>query len=160
MIDCHCPLPWSCSITNLIIFFLCKPFYNSSISTNFISFVIKVTRVMAERYQVWAKALQEHERLETFKNNWKFKTGKCSAVNMAKAGWYREECWTDDTVRCFVCFKELDGWSKDDDPWEEHQKHSSNCYFVKLKKEENELSVQEFIQLQKERIINQMVSRN
>jgi baculoviral IAP repeat-containing protein 5 len=113
---------------------------------------------MLEHFQYWSKTLREEDRLETFKCGWKFRSGQCSAINMAKAGWYREPTWDEDEVRCFVCFKELDGWKKDDDPWEEHRKHSPNCMFVRIGKPENELSVKDFLSLQKERLVNQLVS--
>lgn len=37
---------------------------------------------------------------------------------LAEAGFY--SCATanePDAVQCFMCFKELDGWEPDDDPW-------------------------------------------
>ena len=37
---------------------------------------------------------------------------------MAEAGFY--SCATEacpDLVRCYVCFKELEGWEANDDPW-------------------------------------------
>ena len=41
-----------------------------------------------------------------------------STCQMADAGFYH--CPTDrepDVVRCYVCFKELEGWEPQDDPW-------------------------------------------
>lgn len=35
-----------------------------------------------------------------------------------------------DSVRCFTCNKFLDGWEPNDDPLEEHKKHSKDCKFV------------------------------
>lgn len=111
-----------------------------------------------ESFALWAKTLNEANRLETFRGNWKFKTGKCSAINMARAGWYREPNWGVDEVRCFVCFKELDGWQKDDDPWEEHKKHSPNCEFVKQGGCDAPMTLRKLLLLQRARIENHFVS--
>jgi baculoviral IAP repeat-containing protein 5 len=61
---------------------------------------------------------------------------------MAKAGFYFSGNGAgDDSATCFVCDKTLDGWERNDDPWVEHEKHSSNCSFVKMRKSEDELTV-------------------
>ena len=49
---------------------------------------------------------------------------------MAAAGFYLVS--TPDSVRCFVCLKELDGWEPEDDPIEEHRNHSKKCPFLKI----------------------------
>ena len=56
--------------------------------------------------------------------------------------------------RCFVCFKELDGWEPDDDPMKEHKAHSAKCAFLKLKT--NNLTVKQFLELEKTRQINKV----
>ena len=39
---------------------------------------------------------------------------------MAEAGFYHSSNDRDpDIARCFVCFKELEGWEPDDNPWYE-----------------------------------------
>ncbi|XP_023221678.1 baculoviral IAP repeat-containing protein 5-like [Centruroides sculpturatus] len=99
----------------------------------------------------------EEERLKSFKN-WSFKSGcACTAEKMAEAGFYH--CPTDDEpdlVRCYVCFKELDGWEANDDPWKEHESHSSNCLFVKIHQKEAELTIENFLKLECERHINKL----
>lgn len=61
---------------------------------------------------------------------------------MAEAGFYYsgldEE---DDSATCFVCGKVLDGWERNDEPWNEHNKHAPNCKFVKMHNTEDELTV-------------------
>ena len=58
-------------------------------------------------------------------------------------------------ARCFVCFKELDGWEPDDDPMKEHKSHSAKCAFLKLKNPNN-LTVKQFLELEKTRQINKV----
>ena len=41
-----------------------------------------------------------------------------------------------DIVRCFCCDIGLAEWDPEDDPWEEHARHSPNCKFLKEKKGE------------------------
>ncbi|XP_062826842.1 baculoviral IAP repeat-containing protein 5 isoform X2 [Anolis carolinensis] len=59
-----------------------------------------------------------------------------------------------DVAQCFVCFKELEGWEPEDDPMEEHQRHSPNCAFLRLQKDTAKLTLQELLKLHKERMIN------
>jgi len=63
-------------------------------------------------------------------------------------------------VQCYVCLKELDGWEKEDDPWEEHRRHTSKkgwkCAFVDLGKNEQDMTVEEFFNLIKARSINKI----
>ncbi|KAH0629391.1 hypothetical protein JD844_011442 [Phrynosoma platyrhinos] len=76
-------------------------------------------------------------------------------VQMAEAGFIH--CPTEnapDVAQCFICFKELEGWEPEDDPMEEHRKHSPKCAFLALQKDIADLTVQEFIRLSKERKIN------
>lgn len=90
-----------------------------------------------------------------------------------------------DVVQCFFCLKELEGWEPDDDPlWvvgrgragegsgrrpeplrtvrrcffrEEHKKHSAGCAFAALQKDPSNLTVQEFLKLDKKRTKNVIV---
>lgn len=53
--------------------------------------------------------------------------------SLAKAGFYYQPqgVGSDNTV-CYLCQRALDGWEKDDDPVEEHLKHSSSCGWALL----------------------------
>lgn len=71
---------------------------------------------------------------------------------MAKSGFIHtpsENC--PDIAKCFFCLKELEGWEPEDDPEKEHKSHSPSCNFIALKKSVNDLTVEEFLKLQKER---------
>ena len=76
---------------------------------------------------------------------------------MAEAGFYHIALNNDysDCVRCFVCFKELEGWEDGDDPWEEHRKRK--CIFAEIGKPEKELTVQQYIDILTQREINNVV---
>uniref|UniRef100_A0A8D0DKR1 Baculoviral IAP repeat-containing protein 5 n=1 Tax=Salvator merianae TaxID=96440 RepID=A0A8D0DKR1_SALMN len=97
----------------------------------------------------------KENRLATF-SQWPFNSGcACTPIRMAEAGFIH--CPSEnapDVAQCFMCFKELEGWEPEDDPREEHQKHSPNCAFLALQKDISELSVNEFMKLDKERIKN------
>lgn len=61
---------------------------------------------------------------------------------MAEAGFYYCGLSKDeDTVACFLCEKQLDGWEATDDPWSEHKKHAPQCDFAKLGIPEREITV-------------------
>ncbi|XP_042308553.1 baculoviral IAP repeat-containing protein 5 [Sceloporus undulatus] len=98
--------------------------------------------------------LKEH-RVSTF-SQWPFVSDCfCTPERMAEAGFIH--CPTEnapDVVQCFICFKELEGWEPEDDPMEEHRKHSPKCAFLALQKDVADLTVQELIKLSKERTIN------
>lgn len=79
---------------------------------------------------------------------------KCTPEKMAEAGFYH--CPTEnepDLARCFVCFKELDGWEPDDDPFKEHSR-STGCAFVQLGKKDHEMTRLDYVKLQCERAKN------
>ncbi|KAJ8682770.1 hypothetical protein QAD02_018562 [Eretmocerus hayati] len=88
-------------------------------------------------------------RLQTFEH-WPFSSDvQCNPDSMAAAGFYaiggKDE---PDLAECFMCGKQLDGWEPDDDPWQEHKKHQSNCPFISLgKKNEGSMTVKELFQL-------------
>lgn len=47
---------------------------------------------------------------------------------LAKAGFYFDPHPTNpDNVTCFLCHKQMDGWEPEDNPVEEHLKHSPSC---------------------------------
>ena len=104
----------------------------------------------------WELYLKNHS-VSTFKN-WPFLEGcACISEQMAAAGFIH--CPTEskpDLAQCFFCFKELEGWEPDDDPIEEHKKHSSGCAFLSVKKQFEELTLGEFLKLDKERIKNKI----
>nr|QMS47767.1 baculoviral IAP repeat-containing protein-like protein [Fimbriaphyllia ancora] len=98
-------------------------------------------------------------RLKTFKD-WPFteETGSsCTARKMAEAGFFRSSTDRDaDITRCFVCFKELEGWEPEDSPMEEHKSHSPKCEFLLLNKKEEDWTVEDFLELETKRQINRM----
>ncbi|CAN9508618.1 unnamed protein product [Ophioblennius macclurei] len=91
-------------------------------------------------------------RLETFEG-WPFDEDcSCTPENMAKAGFIHTPSENSpDIAMCFFCLKELEGWEPEDDPVKEHKSHSPSCQFISLKKKVEELTMEEFIKLQKER---------
>lgn len=94
-------------------------------------------------------------RVATFRS-WPFTEGcACTPDRMAAAGFVH--CPSEngpDVAQCFFCLKELEGWEPDDDPLEEHKKHSAGCAFVALQKDPASLTLQEFLKLDKERMKN------
>ncbi|CAG9802208.1 unnamed protein product [Chironomus riparius] len=100
----------------------------------------------------------EELRIKSFEN-WQFdENEKCSVLEMARAGFYYSgNSKDDDSAICFVCGKVLDGWENTDDPWMEHQKHSANCKFVQMRRSEDDLTLEEFLDLC-EHIIKQFLT--
>nr|XP_002733289.1 PREDICTED: baculoviral IAP repeat-containing protein 5-like [Saccoglossus kowalevskii] len=100
----------------------------------------------------------EASRLASFKE-WPFDSDcQCTPKKMAAAGFFH--CPTDqepDLAKCFMCFKELDGWEPDDDPWEEHLSHSGQCPFLSKKKKEDDLTMAEFLKLESSRQTNRLM---
>ncbi|NWU80393.1 BIRC5 protein, partial [Onychorhynchus coronatus] len=96
-------------------------------------------------------------RVATF-HNWPFTEGcACTPERMAAAGFvHRPSENSPDVAQCFFCLKELEGWEPDDDPLEEHKKHSAGCGFLSLQKEPANLTLQEFLKLDKMRIIKEI----
>ncbi len=80
---------------------------------------------------------------------------------MAEAGFYYTP--TDDEpekVTCYVCQSARSNWKlSSDDPWLEHQKLSPDCFYLeKKKKAKNELTVSEFLLIEKHRFQKMNVS--
>ena len=74
---------------------------------------------------------------------------------MAQAGFYHCNIKDDpDCVQCFVCFKTLNGWEINDDPFEEHLSHSQNCSFAQLKTTQEEMMLGDWIKIVMERNAN------
>ncbi|XP_049614718.1 baculoviral IAP repeat-containing protein 5a [Syngnathus scovelli] len=91
-------------------------------------------------------------RLQTFEG-WPFdKDCACTPENMAKAGFiHTPSDNSPDVAMCFFCLKELEGWEPDDDPEKEHKSHSPSCHFIALKKNVEDLTVEEILKLQLEK---------
>ncbi|XP_003246599.3 baculoviral IAP repeat-containing protein 5-like [Acyrthosiphon pisum] len=96
----------------------------------------------------------EMNRLNSLQN---WTMNKPSAKEMAEAGFYCPNQDTPDTVRCFSCFIELDGWEPTDQPWEEHRNRNLSskppCKFVEIGKKESDFTVNDFLDIQKTVII-------
>ena len=77
-------------------------------------------------------------RLATFepptkssKAGWPHKQPSAEAV--AQAGFcYRPQSTGSDNVVCYLCERQLDGWEDEDDPVQEHLKHSPECGWAML----------------------------
>ncbi|NXV13248.1 BIRC5 protein, partial [Cepphus grylle] len=94
-------------------------------------------------------------RANTFRS-WPFTEGcACTPEEMAAAGFLH--CPSEnspDVAQCFFCLKELEGWEPDDDPLKEHKKHSAQCALLSLQKVPTNLTLQEFLKLDRERMKN------
>ncbi|KAL1469176.1 hypothetical protein MTO96_004891 [Rhipicephalus appendiculatus] len=94
-------------------------------------------------------------RLASFER-WPFIGGDCLCTpeRMSEAGFYHcptaEEL---DLARCYVCFKELGCWEQGDDPFNEHSR-STDCAFVRMNKKAEDLTVRDFLELEKARAKN------
>lgn len=90
--------------------------------------------------------MMESHRIATFQS-WPFdENSSCSIRKMAEAGFYWcGNALEKDTVACFVCDKTLHGWEPTDNPWKEHAKHAPQCFFVKKKRPEGELTVRSLL---------------
>ncbi|RDD39462.1 Baculoviral IAP repeat-containing protein 5.2-B [Trichoplax sp. H2] len=110
------------------------------------------TKAIEENFPVHFTMHSYVARLHTFQN-WPFKRkSKCVAEKMAKAGFYHTPTSDyPDCVTCFACMKELDGWEQNDDPFQEHEKHSSKCPFIQLAKDEDDMTFEEVIKLENAR---------
>ncbi|GFS08889.1 baculoviral IAP repeat-containing protein 5 [Elysia marginata] len=79
--------------------------------------------------------LSEKARLATFEDWPNDTSGYCTPERLAQAGFYFLPCdESPDNVCCVFCGKELDGWEPDDNPLEEHKKHSKACPFLAMPK--------------------------
>jgi len=80
----------------------------------------------------------ESARLATFgprtkrsKSGWPHATP--TPEDLAKAGfYYRPAAVSNDNTICYLCERALDGWEEDDDPVQEHLKHSPDCGWAVL----------------------------
>lgn len=82
----------------------------------------------------------ECDRLATFKNGWPLKF--LSDKQMAAAGFYflckKEDGRICDDVKCIYCGIELGKWVEGDDPLQDHEKWSPNCWFLRRMKKGTE----------------------
>ncbi|XP_072523786.1 baculoviral IAP repeat-containing protein 5a [Salminus brasiliensis] len=101
----------------------------------------------------------EHTKMYFYENRlltfvgWPFEEGcSCTPETMAKAGFVHTPSGNSpDIAQCFFCLKELEGWEPEDDPEKEHKVHSPSCSFITMKKSVENLTVEEFLKLEKER---------
>lgn len=61
-----------------------------------------------------------------------------------------------DLVRCYFCLRELDGWEVSDEPWDEHKRKP--CPFIAKGKRARDLTLQDFLELEFERVVINYVS--
>ncbi|CAG9816362.1 unnamed protein product [Phaedon cochleariae] len=101
--------------------------------------------------------LNEENRRKTFKK-WVFtKKEVCNADKMAEAGFiYTGTKQEPDSVKCFFCAKPLDGWEATDDPWKEHLSHAPNCSFAKLQQQQDNITMETFLDLREELLYRTM----
>ncbi|XP_005989156.1 baculoviral IAP repeat-containing protein 5a [Latimeria chalumnae] len=111
---------------------------------------------LSEHYQLYLL----ETRLKTY-SNWPFQEDcLCTPHNMAIAGFVH--CPSEnspDVAQCFFCFKELEGWEPDDNPMQEHKKHSSKCAFISLQKKIEDLTLEELLRLDRGRMKNMIEKR-
>lgn len=89
-------------------------------------FLLRTGEVVDESmYPVVPHMKSEEARLSTF-NNWPADS-PVRPEDLAEAGMYY--IGIDDNVQCFCCGGGLSGWEQGDDPWSEHAKYYSNCFF-------------------------------
>ncbi|XP_052284580.1 death-associated inhibitor of apoptosis 1-like [Dreissena polymorpha] len=58
---------------------------------------------------------------------------KARADDFAEAGFFFTGCG--DGIRCFHCGRKLGNWSAEDNPWQEHERFSPECVFIKINPE-------------------------
>ncbi|RUS89443.1 hypothetical protein EGW08_002816 [Elysia chlorotica] len=96
--------------------------------------------------------LSETERLKTFESWPNEVDDNCTPEKLAQAGFYFLPCEeSPDNVCCIFCGKELDGWAPDDDPLEEHRKHSKACPFLAMPQPFaiEKLTIKQFVEFMK-----------
>ncbi|KAK5221345.1 hypothetical protein LTR72_006905 [Exophiala xenobiotica] len=104
--------------------------------------ILQWTNASEQRLTTQNKLTMEYStyesRLATFeppskrsKLGWPHKTP--TPEELAKAGfYYKPSSESNDNTICFMCGRFLDGWEADDDPIQEHVKHSSDCAWAIL----------------------------
>ena len=80
-------------------------------------------------------------------------------IKMAQAGFYKLDIpGESNATRCFVCFKIFSNWERNDDPFDEHLRHSANCAFANLNKSQEHFKLFEWIAIIKARNLKLNVS--
>lgn len=80
---------------------------------------------------------------------------------MSEAGFYFSGNERDpDSATCFFCYKQLDNWEENDDPFKEHRKHSPQCAFIQLNRPESQLLVSENLELLNKFGLNKLREKN
>lgn len=112
--------------------------------------VLNLIGLVCQDMSIEMESIWEMKRLQTL-TNWK--KVKPSAKEIAEAGFYCPKQETPDSVKCFCCFIELDGWETTDVPWKEHQKRalalSPPCKFIEIGKIEQDLLVKDYLDILK-----------
>ncbi|XP_028137798.1 baculoviral IAP repeat-containing protein 5 [Diabrotica virgifera virgifera] len=106
---------------------------------------------LIEDIEEYLPYLHEENRLKTYKT-WVFSKNKpCNVDKMAEAGFiFIGNKQEPDAVKCFFCWKNLDGWEESDNPWKEHLKHAPVCSFAKLQQAQTNITLKQFIDLRHE----------
>uniref|UniRef100_A0A7N4NZ59 Baculoviral IAP repeat-containing protein 5 n=1 Tax=Sarcophilus harrisii TaxID=9305 RepID=A0A7N4NZ59_SARHA len=109
------------------------------------------------RLHGWRVSFIEISNVDHFDIIEKLMQNEYILTQMAEAGFIHCPSENEpDLAQCFFCFKELEGWEPEDDPMLEHKKHSSSCAFISIKKKIEELTLNEFLKLDKERAKNKI----
>lgn len=94
-----------------------------------------------------------HYRIKSFKTSPFEKVRKnCSSKKMAEAGFYYTPMPGEpDLVTCYACGSQVNSWCKTtDDPFVIHNEENPKCLYIQKKKNSNhELTVKEFIEIEK-----------
>ncbi|XP_062856991.1 E3 ubiquitin-protein ligase XIAP [Trichomycterus rosablanca] len=72
----------------------------------------------------------EDERFATFAGWPSWSPVRPAALAQAGMFYVPESSRQPDRVQCFCCGGMLSGWEEGDDPWGEHARHYSNCFFI------------------------------
>ncbi|KAH3820275.1 baculoviral IAP repeat-containing protein 3-like isoform X2 [Dreissena polymorpha] len=92
---------------------------------------------------------------------------KACADVLAEAGFFFSGCG--DGIHCFHCGRTLGNWSAEDNPWQEHERFSPECVFIKINPERTrrchrqppDQSNDRFHQVQQRRqVFNHNIQRN
>ncbi|CAM5089789.1 baculoviral IAP repeat-containing protein 5.1-like [Natator depressus] len=109
---------------------------------------------LACKHLIEFRDMYEYEnRIKTFRD-WPFMENcKCTPEHMARAGFIHCPSANEpDVAKCFFCLIELEGWEPNDDPQVEHSKRPSNCGFLSLTKNFDDLTMEEYYMLEMDRL--------
>uniref|UniRef100_A0A452H6I7 Baculoviral IAP repeat containing 5 n=1 Tax=Gopherus agassizii TaxID=38772 RepID=A0A452H6I7_9SAUR len=118
---------------------------------------------LACKHLIEFRHMYEYEnRIKTF-TDWPFMENcKCTPEHMARAGFIHCPSANEpDVAKCFFCLIELEGWEPNDDPHcrtsfilencGTHSKRPSNCGFLSLAKNFDDLTMEEYYMLEMDR---------